>query len=77
MNKPIHWLPEEEYQKAKTQLAINVGVILQPLSRYGQQVYVDQALPEIIKLCEDFGLRVRGVNKIISLELMRKHQISK
>ena len=77
MDKPaeygnIHWLSDEAYLKARTQLDLQIGGVLHPLRLYGQGPFVDQACNEIVKLCEDFALRVRGVDKPISLELLRR-----
>ena len=65
-------IPEADYQKAITQLRLSVGGILRPLRKYGQDVFVDSAIVEIVKLAEDFSLRVRGVDKPISLEYIRR-----
>ena len=73
----ITWLAQEDYEKAVGQLRIQLITLMGPLRMYGQAEYVDQAIPEIVSLCEDFGLRVRGIDKPISLELMRKEQYRK
>jgi len=70
MDKPkeygdIHWLPDENYQKAIGQLRLQINGALRPLRSYGQAVYCDQTADAIVKLCEDFGLRVRGVEHAI------------
>ena len=33
---------------------------------YGNGVFIPEAIDEIAKLCEDFGLRVRGIDKAIT-----------
>jgi len=66
------WLPEEDYQKAVGQLRLQYGVLLEPLNMYGQQDYIREVLPQLISLAEDFGLRIRGIDKPISIELMRR-----
>jgi hypothetical protein len=66
------WLPEEDYAKAVGQLRGAIIGLMHPLRMYGQQDYVDQVIPEILSLSEDFGLRVRGIDKPISVELMRR-----
>jgi hypothetical protein len=68
----FHWLPDSEYQKARTQLYMQVGGVMQIFNVYGQEPYTRQATEEIVKLCEDFGLRVRGLDKAISLEYVRR-----
>ena len=70
----IFWLPEEDYKKAIGQFRMQIAGALNPLRMYGQGEYVDMAVEEIILLAEDFGLRVRGIDKPISLELMRREQ---
>lgn len=68
----IHWLNDDEYHKAVGQLRLKIGGILTPLNKYGQEVYCIQASAEIVKLCEDFGLRVRGVDHPIETETTRR-----
>ena len=41
---------------------------------YGMEAFVYGAVKEAVKLAEDFGLRIRGVDKPISIALLRnKH----
>ena len=74
MNRPpnIHWLDEESYQRATGQLRLQIGGVLAPFNMYGLGVFIPGAIIKIVKLCEDFGLRVRGIDKAISLELIRQ-----
>lgn len=65
-------LSDEEYTKAIGQFRIAVGAVLGVFDRYGQGVYILGALTEIVRLAEDFGLRVRGVDKPISIEYIRR-----
>lgn len=67
----ITWLPDEDYQKAVGQLRMQVGGVLEPFRAYGMDVFIPGAITEIVRLCEDFGLRVRGVDKVISLDKVR------
>ena len=76
----IHWLENEDYAKAIGQLRMNTMGIFDFLKvdektpvryMYGMDAFVPNAVEEIIKLAEDFGLRVRGLDKPISLELIR------
>ena len=68
----IHWLPEEEYERAVGQVRLQLNEIMRPLMLYGQAPYVYQAINEIIKITEDFGLRVRGIDHPIDIELVRQ-----
>ena len=72
MDKPVHYLSDEEYTKCKGQLRLQLGGVFEPFNCYGLNVYIPGAIEEIVKLCEDFGLRIRGVDKCISLEMIRK-----
>lgn len=74
-NKPIpgiHWLPDEDYRKATGQLRLQVGGVLRMFDIHGLGVYIPQATEAIVKLTEDFGLRVRGVDHPISLDLVER-----
>jgi len=70
--KDIPWLEDEEYQKAVGQLRLQLNGIYSVFASYGMQVYIPQAIEETVKLCEDFGLRVRGIDHPISLEEVRR-----
>ncbi len=50
----------EQYQKALSQFRLNLGGILHPLRRYGQDVYVEQLIPEIVKLALQLHDRLDG-----------------
>lgn len=80
MSKPanipdnIHWLSDEEYAKAVGQFRLQLNKVFQPFNLYGLDVYIPGAVNEITRLAEDFGLRVRGVDKPIVLEFIRNKQ---
>lgn len=65
-------LSDEEYTKAIGQFRLAVNAMLGVFDRYGQGVYIPGASDEIVRLAEDFGLRVRGVDKPISLAYIRR-----
>lgn len=71
MNKPAHWLSQEEYDKARSQLRLQLNGVFEPFKYYGQDIYVNGAIDECVKLAEDFSLRCRGVDKIISIDRIR------
>ena len=76
MGKPaeygnIQWLSEDEYKKVVGQLRLHMANVFTPFNKYGLQDYIPNAVIEAVKLCEDFGLRVRGVDKPISIERIR------
>lgn len=70
----VHWLSDEDYAKAVGQLRLQLGGVFEPFRYYGHDVSIPQAIEEVVKLCEDFGLRVRGVDKAIALETVRRSQ---
>ncbi len=81
MSKPAYYLPDKEYQKAIGQLRLQVAGVFDFLKvddklpiRYfhGMGDFIPGAITEIVKLAEDFSLRVRGVDKPISIEHVRR-----
>lgn len=73
-SKGITWLPQEEYDKAVGQLRLQLNGVMVPFQQYGQNVFVQQAIEEIVRLTEDFGLRVRGIPKPIALDYVRRYK---
>ena len=76
-------LGEKDYQKAITQLRMQAGGIFDFMKvdeklpvryLYGLGDWVPGAIEEIVKLAEDFGLRVRGVDKPISIDYVRRRK---
>lgn len=70
----IHWLSDDDYAKAVGQLRLQVANILGVFSMYGLGDYIPEATNEIVRRAEDFGLRVRGVDKIIALAPSGNHR---
>lgn len=70
MTNGIKWLSGMEYQKALTQFRLQLNGIFEPLFK-DELLDIHEAMLEITKLAEDFGLRVRGIDKPISLEGVR------
>ena len=70
----IPWLPDDEYAKAIGQFRLQLNGVFEPFRQYGQDVYVPGAIREIVKLTEDFSLRVRGVDQPIDLDIVRRKQ---
>ncbi len=77
----VHWLSDEEYAKAIGQLRMQITGVFDFMKvddkipiRYmhGFGEFIPGAVAEIVKLAEDFGLRVRGIDKTISLEIIRR-----
>ena len=79
----VYWLSDEDYAKAVGQLKMQAAGIFDFMKvderlpvryMYGLGEGIPGATKEIVKLCEDFGLRVRGIDKEISLEIIRRKQ---
>jgi len=78
----IHWLPQKDYDKAISQLGMHAYGIFDFLKvddkipvryMYGTEAFVHGAVQEIVRLAEDFGLRVRGVDKVIDIRAVRRN----
>ncbi len=65
-------IPEEEYNKAVGQLRLQLNGVFEPFNSYGLDIFIPGAISEVVRLAEDFGLRIRGVDKPISLEYVRR-----
>ena len=65
-------LSDESYAKAVGMFRMAVGATLQCFDMYGLGAYIGGAQAEIVRLAEDFGLVVRGIDKPISLEYIRR-----
>lgn len=57
---PYLWLSDEEWAKLIFHTRSQVAVILNPLRAYGQGVFVDGAIGELMKLFDLYGQVVRG-----------------
>jgi len=77
MIEGIHWIAQEEYDKAIGQLRLQLNGVFEPFRMYGLDAYIPGAQGEVIRLAEDFSLRIRGVDKPISLESVRKKRRKK
>jgi hypothetical protein len=67
MDKPkdygnINWLSDEDYAKRVGIAQMKINIALKPLSLYGQQDQCNVSCHIIMKILEDFGLQVRGVD---------------
>ncbi len=59
-DKPIPWLSEPDYLKAKGQLRLQVGEILSVFNMYGMGDYIPGAIEEILEVADDYSKRLRG-----------------
>ena len=68
-------LSDEDYNKGRFLLQGTITNIMKPLRLYGQGEYVNQAIVEIMKAAEDWGLYIRGdLSKPISIEYIRRQK---
>jgi len=65
-------LSDEDYAKAIGQFRLAVGATLQVFNMYGMGEFIAGVQDEIVRLAEDFGLRVRGIDKPISIDYVRR-----
>lgn len=79
----IHYLPEEDYKKAIGQFRMQENGVFDFLKvddkipvryRYGMGEFIPGAVDEIVRLSEDFCLRVRGKDKPIDLSMIRRNR---
>ncbi len=57
---PYIWLSNDEWNKLQFKIRAQLNAILNPLRAYGQGVFVDGAIEEIIKLIDLVSQYVRG-----------------
>lgn len=67
----IPFLPENDYKKAIGQFRLQLGGVFQPFKMYGMDAFIPGAIEEVVKLAEDLGMRLRGIDKPIDLERVR------
>lgn len=69
----IAWLSDEDYAKARGQLRLQLNAVFEPFKIYGLDVFIHGAIEETLKLAEDFSLRVRGIDKPLNIQKLRRH----
>ena len=62
------WVEQDEYDKAIGQAKLQLGEILLCFNRYEHKDFIVGAVLECLKVCEDFGMRVRGKDHPIGLK---------
>ena len=68
-------LSDEDYNKGKFLVRGAIMKVMKPLKMYGQTLYVEQAIEELWRVCEDWGIYVRGdLSKPISIEYVRRNR---
>ena len=59
---------EEDWAKAVGQYRMRVGVMLGPLRKYGQSVYVDGVSEELVQLAIQLHYKLSGVEMPFNIE---------
>lgn len=74
--REIYWLDENEYAKAKFQFtsSLSAACIENGLNLYGHKDECVNVIEIAWRLAEDFGLRVRGLDQPISLEVIKQNR---
>ena len=71
----VPWLSNEDYVKAVGQLRLHVTNLMSPFDTMGMGDFIGGTVDQIVKAAEDFGLRVRGVEKVIGDKEVLMHVI--
>ena len=67
-------ISQHDYDKALGQFRLQLGGILNCFRVYGLDMDVDETFDEIIKLTEQFGMRVRGKDIPIKVREMPRRK---
>ncbi|MFH1231241.1 MAG: hypothetical protein V1709_07060 [Planctomycetota bacterium] len=70
--KPEPYLSDEDYHKLLIKLRMQFNGVFDPYHIHGLDIYVLGSVDECVKLAEDFGEVLRGVDKPLSLEIVKK-----
>lgn len=68
------WWDEDEYKKIMGQYRLQLNEILLPLRKYGQDVYVDGAIEQLMILSEKLGMRLRGKDIPVILPSIMRYE---
>ncbi len=60
-------IPQEQYDKAKGQLRLQLNDVFSPFNMYGMNILIPGAIEEVIELAEKFAMRVRKKDIPIAL----------
>ena len=62
-----YWLEQEKYEKVMGQARLQLNGIFEPLRMYGQGVYADSAIEEVMHIIEQVGKALRGKDAPITV----------
>lgn len=66
MTKPedlFVWLPDDKYNHLLFTLRSQLNALWNNCRVYGMDIYIDGNIESTIKLCEDFGMALRGLDR--------------
>lgn len=67
----IYWLNQADYDKAVGQARFEISQHMKIFDKQGYGVFIPGTINALVRICEDFGLRVRGVDHPIYAESER------
>ena len=65
----IPWVPDEEYEKLIGQTRLQLNGLYSCFHGYGHDTFIPEVIEETIRICENFGLRVRGVDRHLNVRV--------
>jgi len=70
--KDIHWVSNADFEKAIGQFRLQLNGVFDIFKLYGQDIYIPGAKAEVERLAVDLSLRLRGIDKPIDLDTIRR-----
>ena len=66
-NIPYIWFSDDEWNKLQFHIRTQINAILNPLRAYGQGIYVDGAIEELMKLIDLITQYIRGKDIMVKV----------
>ena len=64
---PYIWLSDDDWNKLQFHIRTQINAILNPLRAYGQGIYVDGAIEELMKLIDLITQYIRGKDIMVKV----------
>ncbi len=71
----VNWLPDDKYQKLLGVFRLQLNGVMMPFRIYGLDAHIPGAIDEIVALSELWCMAVRGMDKPISLDYVRRDYV--
>lgn len=68
----MNWLTDEQYRKLEGIFKLQLNKVMEPFRMYGLGDHIPGAIDEIVKLTVDFSLVLRGKDKPVSIDYVRR-----